>query len=174
MKKQDVLKTLESCTRVTARCEYLGNERTEVIREYQKEDVSGDYTHLHELYLQVVEAQAALDVELNAYLLNIANNSALNFEALRNGVKNFAENHNEKGFLSWFDNRMTPEEVTDVFFSVSVLASRVIILYTDYMKEVDEVNNVRKARETAKERKARLLAALAEIEAAEAAEAASK
>lgn len=40
MKKQEILKTLESCTRVTARCEYLGNERAEIIREYQKEEVT--------------------------------------------------------------------------------------------------------------------------------------
>lgn len=174
MKKQDVLEVLNGCNGVVTRCELLGTERSEVIREFQKENPTSDYIHLHSLYKAVEKAQNELEKALNAYLFSVGNIRSLNFEALRNGVRAFAEERKTRNFVAWFDDRENKESVIDIFFSVSVLASKIVALYTDYVNELDEVNEVRRARESAKDRKARLLAELARIEAAEAAEAAKQ
>lgn len=169
MKKQEVLKVLESCSGVVTRCDLLGTERTEILNEVQKENVSGDYTSMHTLYLEVAAAKAKLDAAVSVYLLNAGNNKALNFETLRNGVKAFAEKHEGKGFVTWFDENFTINSALPVFFSVSVLASKINEIFEAYVKTLNEVNQVRKMRESIKDRKARLLAELARIEAAEAA-----
>jgi hypothetical protein len=164
MKKETIVTTLESAKGVVARCEYLGTERTEIIREYQKDLVSGDYKNMRDLYLAVVEAQTALESALNAYLLKLGNNRVLNFDALRQAVKAFAEEHKANGFLAYFDERYTAESISDVYFSISVLATKIGGLYTDYMKTKEDAANVRKGRERLADRKARLLAELAKIE----------
>lgn len=169
MKKQEVLKVLEGCSGVVTRCDLLGTERTEILNEVQKENVSGDYTSMHTLYLEVAAAKAKLDAAVSVYLLNAGNNKALNFETLRNGVKAFAEKHEGKGFVTWFDANFTINSSLPVFFSVSVLASKINEIFEAYVKTLNEMNQVRKMRESIKDRKARLLAELARIEAAEAA-----
>ena len=102
MKKQDVLKVLESCSGVVTRCELLGTERTEILNEVQKEGACGDYDTMHDMYLAVVSAKEKLDLAVSAYLLNAGNNRAINFETLRNGIKVFAEKHGGKSFVTWF------------------------------------------------------------------------
>ena len=164
MKKQTILETLEKSPKVSTLCEYLGTERTEVIREYQKSLVSGDYCELHGLYLDVVESQGKLDSALNAYLLKLGNNKALNFDALRQAVKAFAGAHKVSGFLAYFDENFTAEDITETFYSVSVLATKVGGLYTRYMDRKNKAANIRKGRERLADRKARLLAELAKIE----------
>lgn len=170
MKKQDVLKVLEGCSSVVTRCELLGTERTEILNEVQKEDASGDYSGMHDMYLEVVSAKEKLDSAVSAYLLNAGNNRTLNFETLRNGVKTFAEKHEGKSFVTWFDGSYTVDSSLPVFFSVSVLASKINEIFEEYVKTLNEVNRVRKVRESIKDRKARLLAELKKLEAAEAAE----
>lgn len=170
MKKQDVLKVLEGCSGVVTRCELLGTERTEILNEVQKEDASGDYSGMRNMYLEVVSAKEKLDTAVSAYLLNAGNNRAINFETLRNGIKVFAEKHGGKSFATWFDANFSNKSSLPVFFSVSVLASKINEIFDGYIKTLDEVNQVRKIRESIKDRKARLLAELARIEAAEAAE----
>lgn len=164
MKKQTILETLEKSPKVSTLCEYLCTERTEVIREYQKDSVSGDYCVLHDLYKAVVEAQNALDIQLNAYLLKLGNNKALNFDALRQSVKTFAEEHKVSGFLAYFDENFTAEDITETFYSVSVVATKVGGIYADYLKTKEKAANIRKGRERLADRKARLLAELAKIE----------
>lgn len=164
MKKEVITATLESAKGVVARVEYLGTERTEIIREYQKDSVSSEYANMHGLYLAVVDAQTALESALNAYLLKLGNNKALNFDALRQSIKAFADKHNCSGLVTYFDGRYSADSITDVYFSISVLASKVSGIYTDYMKTKEESANIRKGRERLADRKARLLAELAKIE----------
>ncbi len=168
MKKQDVLNVLCGNKRVAARCELQGIERTEIIREYQKEDASGYYTSMHNLYLSVVEAQKELDAALNSYFLAIGNNRALNFEALRNGVKAFADSYNCKAFLSWFDSTYTANDFNELLYSVSVLASKVCELYKRWSVLNTAATNEKNKRISAAERKARLLAELSALEEEEA------
>ena len=73
MKKQDVLKVLESCSGVVTRCELLGTERTEILNEVQKEGASGDYAGMHDMHLKVVSAKEKLESAVSAYLLNAGN-----------------------------------------------------------------------------------------------------
>ena len=164
MKKETITATLESAKGIVARCEYLGTERTGIIREYQKDSVSGDYKNMHGLYLAVVEAQNQLESALNAYLLKLGNNRTLNFDALRQAVKVFSKEYKASGFLAYFDERYTANSISDVYFSVSVLATKVGGIYTDYLKTKEDAINVRKGRERLADRKARLLAELAKIE----------
>ena len=164
MKKQTILETLEKSPKVSTLCEYLGTERIEVIREYQKDSVSREYGGMHDLYKAVVEAQNALDAQLNAYLLKLGNNKALNFDALRQAVKTFAEEHKVSGFLAYFDGKYTADGITETFYSVSVLATKVGGIYADYLKTKETAATIRKGRERLADRKARLLAELAKIE----------
>lgn len=169
MKKQDVLKVLEGCNSVVTRCELLGTERTEILNEVQKAEAGGEYSGMHTLYLEVAAAKAKLDAAVSTYLLSVGNNKALNFETLRNGVKTFAEKHEGKSFVTWFDANFSNNSSLPVFFSVSVLASKINEIFEEYVKTLNEVNQVRKSRESIKDRKARLLAELKKIEAVEAA-----
>ena len=164
MKKQTILETLEKSPKVSTLCEYLGTERTEVIREYQKPLVSGDYSELRGLYLDVTEAQGKLENALNAYLLKLGNNRALNFYALRQAVKTFAEEHKASGLLAYLDGKYTAESISEIFYSVSVVATKVGGIYADYLKTKEKAANIRKGRERLADRKARLLAELAKIE----------
>ena len=164
MKKQTILETLENNPKVSTLCQIIGTDRTQVIREYQKDSASGDYRVLHNLYKAVVEAQNALDIQLNAYLLKLGNNRALNFDALRQAVKAFAEEHKVSGFLAYFDENFTAKDITETFYSVSVLATKLGGIYVDYLKTKETAANIRKGRERLADRKARLLAELAKIE----------
>ncbi len=171
MKKEIITATLESCKGVVARVDYLSTERTEVIREYQKDSVSVEYAEMHDLHLAVVEAQKTLESAMNAYILKCGNNRALNFDALRNAIKAFAEKHDCSALVSYFDDKYTADSLSDVYFSVSVLATKVGAIYTDYQSLQKDVFNTRKQRESLKARKARLLAELAKLEEAETGEA---
>lgn len=164
MKKQTILETLENNPKVSTLCQILCTDRTQVIREYQKDSVSSDYREMHALYLVEAEAHGKLENALNAYLLKLGNNKALNFDALRQAVKAFAEEHKVSGFLAYFDGKYTAEDITETFYSVSVLATKLGGIYVDYLKTKETAANIRKGRERLADRKARLLAELAKIE----------
>ena len=164
MKKQTILETLENNPKVSTLCQIIGADRTQVIREYQKDSVSSDYREMHDLHLVVAEAQGKLENALNAYLLKLGNNRALNFDALRQAVKAFAEEHKASGLLAYFDGKYTAESISEIFYSVSVVATKVGGIYADYLKTKEKAANIRKGRERLADRKARLLAELAKIE----------
>lgn len=164
MKKQTILETLENNPKVSTLCQIIGTDRTGVIREYQKDSVSREYRSMHDLHLKVVEAQNALEIQVNAYLLKLGNNRALNFDALRQAVKAFAEEHKVSGFLAYFDGKYTAESISEILYSVSVVATKVGGIYADYLKTKENAANIRKGRERLADRKARLLAELAKIE----------
>lgn len=164
MKKEVISAAISGSARIETICALMNIERTEVLRETQKETPMSDYRELHSQWVELKRVESSYMEGVKKYVLSTGNNSALNAEVLRLAVKQFAEKHNCKNFVEWFDDHITSKDKLPVFYSESVLATFVMNLFADYQRFSGEIAAARKKRESNADRRARLLAELAALD----------